>query len=208
MPFICDRPVLLDDVVVATHLFYIAQEAVNNAIKHGRARHIAIALSVLDDDGLPRDPGRRRRHLDAFRRASPGMGLHIMRYRANMIGGTLDVTSRPGRRHRRRLSLSRCGSGTEGHAFRAGRSATDDRDEAPCARGGRPSDRPPGPGDAHQPRAGPDGLRRRPRRRIRRSHAIASLQPDIVILDISLGGPDGLELLKQMRARDDGSCRC
>jgi DNA-binding NarL/FixJ family response regulator len=32
--------------------------------------------------------------------------------------------------------------------------------------------------------------------------AIASLRPDIVILDISLGGPDGLELLKQIRARD------
>jgi DNA-binding NarL/FixJ family response regulator len=34
------------------------------------------------------------------------------------------------------------------------------------------------------------------------SHAIATLQPDIVILDISLGGPDGLELLKQVRVRD------
>ncbi len=32
--------------------------------------------------------------------------------------------------------------------------------------------------------------------------AIASLRPDIVILDISLGGQDGLELLKQIRARD------
>ena len=33
--------------------------------------------------------------------------------------------------------------------------------------------------------------------------AIAALRPDIVLLDISLGGPDGLELLKQLRARDD-----
>jgi DNA-binding NarL/FixJ family response regulator len=33
-------------------------------------------------------------------------------------------------------------------------------------------------------------------------HAIAMLQPDIVIVDISLGGPDGLELLKQLRLRD------
>jgi DNA-binding NarL/FixJ family response regulator len=32
--------------------------------------------------------------------------------------------------------------------------------------------------------------------------AIAALQPDIVILDISLGGPDGLELLKQVRSSD------
>ena len=34
------------------------------------------------------------------------------------------------------------------------------------------------------------------------AQAIASLRPDIVLLDISLGGPDGLELLKQLRARD------
>jgi DNA-binding NarL/FixJ family response regulator len=34
------------------------------------------------------------------------------------------------------------------------------------------------------------------------AEAIATLNPDIVILDISLGGPDGLELLKQVRARD------
>jgi DNA-binding NarL/FixJ family response regulator len=31
-------------------------------------------------------------------------------------------------------------------------------------------------------------------------HAIAQLRPDIMILDISLSGPDGLELLKNIRA--------
>jgi DNA-binding NarL/FixJ family response regulator len=35
------------------------------------------------------------------------------------------------------------------------------------------------------------------------TQAIEALHPDIVLLDISLGGPDGLELLKQVRARDD-----
>ena len=35
------------------------------------------------------------------------------------------------------------------------------------------------------------------------TEAIAALRPDIVLLDISLGGPDGLELLKQLRARND-----
>ncbi len=35
------------------------------------------------------------------------------------------------------------------------------------------------------------------------TQAIETLRPDIVLLDISLGGPDGLELLKQLRARDD-----
>ena len=36
------------------------------------------------------------------------------------------------------------------------------------------------------------------------TEAIATLWPDLVILDISLGGQDGLELLKQIRARDAG----
>lgn len=34
------------------------------------------------------------------------------------------------------------------------------------------------------------------------THAIAALHPDLLILDISLGGQDGLDLLKQVRARD------
>ena len=34
------------------------------------------------------------------------------------------------------------------------------------------------------------------------TEAIASLRPDLVILDISLGGPDGLELLKQIRTNN------
>lgn len=34
------------------------------------------------------------------------------------------------------------------------------------------------------------------------TQAIATLRPDIALLDISLGGPDGIELLKQLRARD------
>ena len=33
--FECDEPVLIHDDDVATHLYHIAQEAVNNAIKHG-----------------------------------------------------------------------------------------------------------------------------------------------------------------------------
>jgi DNA-binding NarL/FixJ family response regulator len=34
------------------------------------------------------------------------------------------------------------------------------------------------------------------------AQAIAALRPDIALVDISLGGPDGLELLKQLRGRD------
>ncbi len=92
--FVCDDPVLIGDVTVATHLFHIAQEAVSNAIKHGRARQIVIGLAapdgegrlVVDDDGAG---------LGVVPASHPGMGLHIMGYRASMIGGALDVRSPP-----------------------------------------------------------------------------------------------------------------
>lgn len=91
-----DQPLLIEDHVLATHLYYIAQEALNNAVKHGRGRHLSITLSsdhaeqarleVTDNGaGLPEN-------LDGTR----GMGIHIMKYRAGMIGGTLDFLSAPG----------------------------------------------------------------------------------------------------------------
>ena len=51
--------VLIHDDAMATHLYHIAQEAVNNAIKHGHARNILIRLSaengwgtlLISDDG-------------------------------------------------------------------------------------------------------------------------------------------------------------
>src|SRR5690606_25340297 len=43
--FTCEKPVMLSDHAAATHLFRIAQEAVSNAIRHGKARQIEIGLS-------------------------------------------------------------------------------------------------------------------------------------------------------------------
>jgi PAS domain S-box-containing protein len=88
--FECPRPVLLNDNVKATHLYRIAQEAVSNAIRHGRARELEIDLSsasagitlAVRNDGLP------------FRQAAhapKGMGLAIMKYRAGRLGGSLTV---------------------------------------------------------------------------------------------------------------------
>jgi len=86
----CEKPVHINDVNAATHLYRIAQEAVNNAIRHGKSKNIAIRLSaksgagVLDihDDGagFPKKPP-----------SQPGAGLSIMNYRADMIGGSLKV---------------------------------------------------------------------------------------------------------------------
>jgi signal transduction histidine kinase len=92
-----DERVTLASRNVATHLYRIAQEAVNNAVKHGRPRLITIrlntkghqlVLSVEDDGGgviLPKEPDK-----------LSGMGMHIMEYRSRSIGATLLVS--PGAR--------------------------------------------------------------------------------------------------------------
>jgi PAS domain S-box-containing protein len=78
------------DNAAAIHLYRIAQEAVNNAIKHGRANNITIGLNTqnnqveltIQDDGcgLPKTGSK-----------TEGMGLRVMNYRAGMIGATVAV---------------------------------------------------------------------------------------------------------------------
>ena len=92
--FQCDHPVLIHDTPMATHLFHIAQEAVNNAIKHGRAQNILIRLFsgeregtlMIKDDGIG---------FEAPTQRHTGVGLRIMNYRAGMIGGNLEVRPDP-----------------------------------------------------------------------------------------------------------------
>ena len=87
-----DEPVLIHDTNMSTHLYRIAQEAVNNAIKHGQAKTITISLHAdnqygtlkIENDGST---------LPAPSANDSGMGLQIMRYRARMIGGSLKVES-------------------------------------------------------------------------------------------------------------------
>jgi PAS domain S-box-containing protein len=89
----CDTPVLLDDVSLATHLYHISQEAVSNAVKHGKARKIEIALAANDGRGTLTilDDGQGFKNIPSN---SNGMGLNIMSHRAKMIGGTLDIHPR------------------------------------------------------------------------------------------------------------------
>jgi signal transduction histidine kinase len=83
--FECDSPVLVHDQAVATNLYRIAQEAVSNAIKHGRAKHIVVALENAE-------PGLRLTIADSgrgFPETLPnnhGMGMRIMANRASVIG--------------------------------------------------------------------------------------------------------------------------
>jgi two-component system, LuxR family, sensor kinase FixL len=91
--FVCDPPVPVPDVAAATHLFRIAQEAVTNAIRHGEAREILVALRqdrdtlelVVSDDG---------RGLGRSARDQPGLGLHTMQQRARLLRGGVTVGPR------------------------------------------------------------------------------------------------------------------
>lgn len=88
--FRSDAPVLIDDDATAIHLYRIAQEAINNAVKHAQPKHIEIGLDgsgekitlTIQDDGVGLPPAPHKRD---------GMGLQTMNYRARAIGATLDV---------------------------------------------------------------------------------------------------------------------
>jgi len=74
----------------------MAQEATLNAVRHGKAATVKISLEpagnrfklVIQDDGAG---------FAAAGANRAGMGLRIMRYRAKVIGATLDLQSEPGR---------------------------------------------------------------------------------------------------------------
>ncbi len=83
----------ITDHAVAMHLYRIVQEAVNNAVKHGKAPQITITLLVQREGGMTlivHDNGVGFPTVGAER---PGMGLRIMHHRARMIGATLKVQS-------------------------------------------------------------------------------------------------------------------
>ena len=90
--FDCPRPVLIADNVVATHLFRIAQEAVNNAIQHGRARQITLGLKA-DNGSLDLEVTNDGRSRATRRPRQQGIGLQIMKSRSEAMGAVLHVRS-------------------------------------------------------------------------------------------------------------------
>ncbi|MEK7993498.1 MAG: PAS domain S-box protein, partial [Planctomycetota bacterium] len=86
--FSSDEAVSMSRISAPINLYRIAQEAITNAVKHGKARNISVRLSSengsvvlsVENDGLdfPAEPGR-----------VEGMGLKIMRYRAELMNSSL-----------------------------------------------------------------------------------------------------------------------
>ena len=88
------RSVRVSDETIALNLYRVAQEAVNNAVKHARASEIIIGLrkedhelvlAVTDDGTGMRSPRKKKI-----------MGVHMMKYRADVCGGKLEIESRRG----------------------------------------------------------------------------------------------------------------
>jgi two-component system, chemotaxis family, CheB/CheR fusion protein len=86
--------------LIATQLYRITQESLNNALQHGRADEIQIRLSQQDDavtleicdNGLGFDSPQSTESETLGR----GMGLRIMEYRASLLGGSLQIERNKG----------------------------------------------------------------------------------------------------------------
>jgi signal transduction histidine kinase len=90
--FTYDEPVLIHDSIMAIHLYRIIQEAVNNGIKHGKATDILINFSHAN--GATVLTVRNNGHgFGSTSEEGKGMGISIMKYRASMIGASLDIKS-------------------------------------------------------------------------------------------------------------------
>ena len=82
----------INNDAAAAHLYRIAREAVINANKHAQARQIVVRLErvrkemvlrVIDDGvGFPKEL-----------KPQQGLGYHIMKYRAQLMGGRLEIDS-------------------------------------------------------------------------------------------------------------------
>lgn len=84
-----DGNITIKDNIKAMHLFYIAKESINNAIKHAKSKKILLFLSardsifhmIIENNFGP----------SGHQRSTRGIGIDIMKYRSNAIGGTLRI---------------------------------------------------------------------------------------------------------------------
>lgn len=95
--FECSVPVVMTDNTVANHLYRIAQEAVNNALRHGQAEQVVINLEQPADEPLRlciRDNGRGLDPQEISQGCSQGLGIRSMAYRAGLMHGTFQLLPR------------------------------------------------------------------------------------------------------------------
>jgi len=94
--FSCKNSIVINDNNLALNLYRIAQEAANNAIRHGKAQHITISL-IFEEGVLCLsicDDGSGFLGIDTHHKTISGMGIKIMQYRAKQLGAKLEFLSR------------------------------------------------------------------------------------------------------------------
>lgn len=91
--YVKECEVSVENRTTSTHLYRIAQEAINNAVRHGRADLIKLSLDAgrknirltVDDNGIGFEESAKQSNSD-------GMGVQTMKYRARISGGELNIT--------------------------------------------------------------------------------------------------------------------
>ena len=83
----------LSDTSASTHVFRIVQEAVNNSVKHASCSDVQVTLSIQNGSrqvlvadngkGIPVNP-----------ESGSGMGLRLIRHRAQLLGGSVSFGAR------------------------------------------------------------------------------------------------------------------
>ncbi len=89
----CRESASITNNVLATHVFRVVQEAVNNSVKHGKAKQITVSLATEADRSVLRieDDGQGMATVSRH----DGLGLKIMQYRARRMGGSFDIQPGP-----------------------------------------------------------------------------------------------------------------
>jgi signal transduction histidine kinase len=83
------------DETAATHLYRIAQEALTNVIRHSLATEVKIQLETNEEELLLKIEDNGRGFMQYPPEGANGLGLKIMRYRAQMLGGDLVLEAAP-----------------------------------------------------------------------------------------------------------------
>lgn len=96
--FHADENVSVADPIAATHLYRIAQEAMNNALKHADSKQITVSIENAGDRAVMTiaDDGKGFA-VDGTNGTAQGMGLRTIAYRAGLIDASVEVSSAPGR---------------------------------------------------------------------------------------------------------------
>lgn len=95
----CGTSIKIEDGMKSINLFRIVQEALNNALKHSKADEITIDIHQQNDEYciILNDNGTGFHPEPEYQTDTEGMGLKIMKYRADIIGADLLIMSQPGK---------------------------------------------------------------------------------------------------------------